>query len=221
MATLPSIPPDDLRRHLQALSPEPLSAAALDALLVHYAELRAWSRSLALIGPGTVAEVLERHFGEALAALPLVPPEPAGSGELVDVGSGAGFPGLVLAAARPRWRVTLIEARQRKWSFLMAVARKAALSVQCLDARVAVPLPAGLPGEIERVTMRAVRLPEPVAAALLGRLGAAGSALYWTGADHPVPPPGFAVASLLPLAGSERRRIVEVRRAVGAGVESL
>lgn len=218
--TLPVIPSDDLRGHLQSLSPEPLPPAALDAMLVHYAELRTWNQSLALIGPGTVAEVLGRHFGEALAALPLVPPEPAGSGELVDVGSGAGFPGLVLAAARPRWRVTLVEARQRKWSFLMAVARKAALSVRCLDARVAVPLPAGLPGEIERVTMRAVRLPEPAAAALLGRLDAAGSALYWTGAEGPVTPPGFFAASSLPLAGSERRRIVEVRRAVRAGVES-
>lgn len=210
---LPALDPAEFRQRLQALSPEPLEEAALAAMQVHYAELRAWNRALALIGPGTVDEVLERHFGESLAALPMIPAEPVGSGEIVDVGSGAGFPGLVLAAARPRWRVTLVEARQRKWSFLLAVARKAALSVRCLDARVAVPLPAEIPQEIERLTMRAVRLPAPVTAALAERLGPGGRALLWAGAEDPAPPPGFALGTSHPLRGSERRRIVEVRRA--------
>ena len=43
--------------------------------------------------------------------------------DLVDLGSGAGFPGLVLAAARPDLHVTLVETRERKWSFLLAAAR--------------------------------------------------------------------------------------------------
>ena len=213
MPDLPFIDEPTLRRRLRALSPEPLEEAALAAMAVHYAELRRWNRSLALIGPGTVDEVLERHFGESLAALPLVPARPEGSGELVDVGSGAGFPGLVLAAARPRWRVTLVEARQRKWSFLLSVARKAALSVRCLDARVAVPPPAEIPEEIERLTMRAVRLPGPVVAALAARLGPSGSLLLWAGAEDPAVPPGCRLGPSHPLAGSARRRIVEVRRA--------
>jgi 16S rRNA (guanine527-N7)-methyltransferase len=212
MPALPPLDPTHFRRRLQALSPETLPEPALTAMWVHYEELRAWNRSLALIGPGTVGEVLERHFGEALAALPLVPETPEGSGELVDVGSGAGFPGLVLAAARPRWRVTLVEARQRKWAFLLSVARKAALSVRCLDARVAAPLPAEIPEEIERLTLRAVRLPEPVAAALLGRLGPSGRALHWAGSDDPAAPPGFELGPSHPLPGSAHRRIVEVRR---------
>lgn len=212
MPALPPLDPTHFRRRLQALSPEPLPEAALAAMWVHYEELRAWNRSLALIGPGTVSEVLERHFGEALAALPLVPETPEGSGELVDVGSGAGFPGLVLAAARPGWRVTLVEARQRKWSFLLSVARKAALSVRCLDARVAAPLPAEIPEEIERLTLRAVRLPEPVAAALLARLGPSGRALHWAGSEDPAAPPGCELGPSHPLPGSAHRRIVEVRR---------
>lgn len=212
---MPDLPPLDathFRRRLQALSPEPLGEAALSAMSVHYEELRAWNRSLALIGPGTVGEVLERHFGEALAALPLVPQAPEGSGELLDVGAGAGFPGLVLAAARPRWRVTLVEARQRKWAFLLNVARKAPLSVRCLDARVAAPLPAEIPADIERLTLRAIRLPEPVAAALLGRLGPSGRALYWAASEDPATPPGWELGPTHPLPGSEHRRIVEVRR---------
>jgi 16S rRNA (guanine527-N7)-methyltransferase len=210
MTELPAIESVELARRLQSLSPETLSAAAIRAMQVHYEELRRWNRSLALIGPGTADQVLERHFGEALAALPLLPEE---TGELVDVGSGAGFPGLVLAAARPGWRVTLIEARQRKWSFLVNVTRKAALSARCLDARVAVPLPAAIPDEIDRVTMRAVRLPDAATAALAERLGPRGCFLYWAGADDPVPPAGFEVGRGHPLRGSQRRRIVEVGRA--------
>jgi 16S rRNA (guanine527-N7)-methyltransferase len=179
---------------------------------IHNEYQRAWNRAQSQIGPGTPGEVLERHFGEALAALPLVPETPEASGELLDVGSGAGFPGLVLAAARPRWRVTLVEARQRKWSFLLAVARKAALSVRCLDARVAAPLPADIPAEIERLTLRAIRLPEPVAAALLARLGPTGRALHWAGSEDPAAPPGFEIGPSHPLPGSAHRRIVEVRR---------
>lgn len=212
MPTLPAIAPADFRARLRALSPEPLQAPALAAMWTHYEELRTWSRSVALIGPGTAEEVLERHFGESLAALPLIPESPRASGRLLDVGSGAGFPGLVLAAARPEWRVTLVEARQRKWSFLMAVARKAALSARCLDARVALPLPAEIPEEIERLTMRAVRLPGPVVAALVARLDPSGAALFWAGAEDPAPPPGWALGASHPLPGSARRRIVEARR---------
>lgn len=212
MPTLAALDRAAFDRRLRALSPEPLAEAALGAMWVHYEELRTWSRSVALIGPGTADEVLERHFGESLAALPLVPGEPRGSGRLLDVGSGAGFPGLVLAAARPAWAVTLVEARQRKWSFLMAVARKAALSVRCLDARVAVPLPAEIPEEIERLTMRAVRLPGPVVAALAARLDPSGEVLTWAGAEDPVPPPGWTLGASHPLPGSARRRIVEARR---------
>ena len=53
-------------------------------------------------------EVVERHYGESLAALPLAPAE----GRLVDLGSGAGFPGWVLAAARPGLEVTLVDMDQ-------------------------------------------------------------------------------------------------------------
>ncbi len=208
MGELPEIGREELAERLRALAPEPLSDAAVAALAVHYAELRRWNRRLALIGPGTAGEVLERHYGESLSALALVPAEPPGSGELVDLGSGAGFPGLVLAAARPRWRVTLVEARQRKWSFLSLVAAKAALSCRCLDARVGVPLPEGLPPRIDLLTARAVRLPPELLAAFFARFSSAGRALLWAGEDDPPRPPGCDVRTALRLAGSARRRIV-------------
>lgn len=222
MTRLAALPPDDFAARLGALSPEPLAAPALAALHAHYEELRRWAPRLALIGPGTAGEVLERHFGESLAALPLLPAAPRNNGELVDVGSGAGFPGLVLAAARPAWRVTLVEPRQRKWSFLLSAARKmdaaarqaggAALSCRCLDARVGDPLPEGLPAAIETLTARAIRLPAADLGRLLERLAPAGRALVWAGEEPPAIPAGWRARTAVRLAGSDRRRIVEVRR---------
>ncbi len=69
----------------------------------------------------------EKHFLDSL--LPLTKPElfPAGC-SLIDVGTGAGFPGLALAAARPDCRVTLLEAMQKRCQFLQAVCGELRLS---------------------------------------------------------------------------------------------
>ncbi|HUF78495.1 MAG TPA: RsmG family class I SAM-dependent methyltransferase, partial [Thermoanaerobaculia bacterium] len=80
------------------MSPVPVVPATLAALYAHYQELRRWSPALSLIGPAAAGDVVERHYGESLAGVPLLP---AGARVLVDVGSGAGFPGFVLAAACP------------------------------------------------------------------------------------------------------------------------
>ena len=213
---MPGLPPlslDDFRPRIQRLSPEVLDERTVAALHVHYEELRRWAPRLALIGEGTLGEVLERHFGESLAALPWMARPPSGDAPvLVDVGSGAGFPGLVLAAARPGWRVTLVEARQRKWAFLMSVCRKTALSCTCLDARVGDPLPEGVPQAIDLLTARAIRLPAAHLALLLDRLTPAGRALFWAGAADPELPAGWVASTLARLPGSEHRRIVEMRR---------
>jgi 16S rRNA (guanine527-N7)-methyltransferase len=204
---LPRLTEDDLAAALSEVSPEPLAPSAVAALHAHYLELARWNRTLSLIGPGTAGEIVERHYGESLAALPLIPEE----GELVDLGSGAGFPGLVIAAARPRLAVTLVEARERKWAFLEAAARRAALPCRCLNARVGLPLPTGLPAAIDRVTMRALRLDPPVLGALAGRMRASGSLLLWAGGELPELPPGLAPGLEIRFLGSARRRIVEVR----------
>ncbi len=97
---LPSLSRSEFAAGIATLSPEPLGDKAVGALFAHYQELARWNRRTNLIGPGTAREILARHYGESLAALPLVP---AGAGIArvgLDLGSGAGFPGLVLAAAR-------------------------------------------------------------------------------------------------------------------------
>ncbi|BAS96982.1 Os06g0239000 [Oryza sativa Japonica Group] len=66
-------------------------------------------------------EVMTRHVADSLAVLP--PLERAYRGDLggmrlVDVGSGAGLPGLILAVARPSWKFTLLESMQKRCLFL-------------------------------------------------------------------------------------------------------
>lgn len=208
---LPALSRADFEAGIVPLSPEPLSSPSIDALFAYYQELARWNRRTNLIGPGTAGEILARHFGESLAALPLVP-ENARVG--LDLGSGAGFPGLVLAAARVasgELGMTLAEARERKWAFLSAAARKASLPCRCLNVRVQVPLPAGLPESIDVITSRALRLDLETWGALAERLTPEGRILLWVGENNPDLPPDLVASGSVKLAGSERRRILALR----------
>lgn len=206
-ATLQAMSRAAFERGLTAVSPEPLTAPTTAALYAHYVELVRWNERLGLIGPGTADEVLVRHYGEALAALPLIP-RSARKG--VDLGSGAGFPGLVLAAARPDLEMTLVEAKERKWSFLAAACRKAALPCRCLNVRVASPLPAGLPDSVDLMTVRALKLETDVLEAFARRLTPEGSMLLWTGDADLTLPLELTQHASLRLAGGEKRRIVQL-----------
>ncbi|HEX7181749.1 MAG TPA: RsmG family class I SAM-dependent methyltransferase [Thermoanaerobaculia bacterium] len=206
---LPQISRSDFAAEIAALSPEPLADPSVDALHAHYQELSRWNRRLSLIGPGTAGEILARHYGEALAALPLVP---RGARHGLDIGSGAGFPGLVLAAARPGLEMTLAEAREKKWAFLLAAARRASLPCRCLNVRVGVPLPAGLPASLDVVTARALKLEPEVLGALAERLGPDGRILLWIGEEDPDLPPELSPSGTIKLEGSARRRILQLRR---------
>ena len=208
---LPSISRKNFAAGLRRLSPEPLDDRAIDALLLHYKELDLWNRRMSLIGPGTIDEILARHYGESLAALPLLPSE-ARYG--LDIGSGAGFPGIVLAAIRPDLEMTLAEAREKKWAFLSAAARHASLPCRCLNVRVSSPLPAGLPASLDVVTVRALKLDPEVLAALAERLQPDGRILLWVGEADPDLPPGLSAAAddSVKLEGSQRRRILALQR---------
>jgi 16S rRNA (guanine527-N7)-methyltransferase len=210
---LPPLDRDHFAEGLARLSPEPLEDRTVDALLAHYRELSVWNRRLSLVGPGTLGEILERHYGESLAALPLLPDVALSALTALDVGSGAGFPGLVLAAARPGMEMTLVEARERKWAFLSAAARKASLPCRCLNVRVDVPLPAGLPASLDLVTARALKLEADVLGALAERLEPEGRVLLWVGEDDPALPPNLAPGRSVRIPGSRSRRILELRRA--------
>jgi 16S rRNA (guanine527-N7)-methyltransferase len=93
------------------------------------------NQRLNLTGITEPREVWERHFLDSLSVAPLATDLPAGA-EIVDVGAGAGFPGLVLALALPALQVTLVEATARKVEFIRHAAELLGLrNVRALAAR--------------------------------------------------------------------------------------
>lgn len=206
---LPDISKEHFYARLAAMAPERLTTATLAALYSHYRELRTWNRKMSLVGPGREDDILARHYGEALASLPLLK---AKDGVLVDVGSGAGFPGFVVAAARPRLAVFLVEARERKWAFLRAASRRCSVPCTCLLGRVSASLPRGFPAHVDVVTSRAVKIePELLGGILRGAPRA--RFLLWRGRS-PVPvPAGYRIGQERPLPGTDGRCIVELEPA--------
>jgi 16S rRNA (guanine527-N7)-methyltransferase len=178
-----------------------------ERLLAHYETLRAWSRIHDLIGPGTVDEALGRHYGEALAAVGWLPRE----GLLVDLGSGAGFPGFVLACARPGLRVVLVEPRMKRAAFLRAAARAAGLALEVHAARLPLPLPAVFDQGIAAVTVRALKVDAPTAAALVARLEPTGRWLVWSGRRVELPE-GVVPVGRVDLPGQRDAHIVVAGR---------
>lgn len=94
-----------------------VSRETSERLATYEALLLRWNEKINLIGPKEASQLRSRHVEDALQLLPLLP-----EGDVVDLGSGAGFPGLVIAIAGER-HVTLVEADLRKASFLREAAR--------------------------------------------------------------------------------------------------
>lgn len=85
-----------------------------------------------LIGPQEAERIWSRHIVNCAALLPFLPTR----GTVIDVGSGAGLPGLVIAAARPDLEVTLVEAMERRCEWLAEVSESIGLdNVSIVNAR--------------------------------------------------------------------------------------
>jgi 16S rRNA (guanine527-N7)-methyltransferase len=110
-----------------------LTDAALDQLR-HYVDLlQVWNRKISLVGSAKPAVVLDKHVADSL----IVAARCRGVSAVADLGSGAGFPGLVIALLLPATRITLIEARGKKVSFLEEVRRVLKLgNVEPIHGRV-------------------------------------------------------------------------------------
>ena len=86
-----------------------------------------WQKAINLVGKATLEDIWVRHILDSAQLIPLIPKS---ARTLVDLGSGGGFPGLVLAALRPELEVTLIESDARKGAFLSEAGRRMGLKNQ-------------------------------------------------------------------------------------------
>ena len=105
-----------------------------EKLAVYFRLLQEWNSKMDLTAVLEEEEMLDKHFLDSLTVLrtSLIPEDAS----LIDVGTGAGFPGMALALARPDWRVTLLDAQQKRLNFLRAVAEATdAKNVVLLHAR--------------------------------------------------------------------------------------
>ncbi|MDW8322601.1 MAG: 16S rRNA (guanine(527)-N(7))-methyltransferase RsmG [Burkholderiales bacterium] len=104
---------------------------AVERLLAYVELLVKWNRVYNLTAIDTPARIVTHHLLDSLAILPHLT-----ATRLLDVGSGAGLPGLPLAVMRPQLEVTLLEASQKKAAFLQqAVITLALANVQVVCAR--------------------------------------------------------------------------------------
>ena len=161
------------------------------------------------LAPTSVREpgrVLKDHIADSLVALEL--PEPAAAKSVVDIGSGAGFPGLVLAIARPESEVVLLEASARKCGFI----ERAAARCEVGNARPVHARAEAWPEGIGRFDLATARALAPLSAVLeyaapLLRLG--GAVIAWRGRrDREAEAVGERAAAALGLRLDGVRRVV-------------
>lgn len=99
-----------------------LESAALRRLSDYLLDLCKWNRKINLVASASATEIIDGHFLDSLALAPILFSLPS-AGPLLDIGSGAGFPGLVLKTAYPELQVVLVEPRQKRATFLRHIIR--------------------------------------------------------------------------------------------------
>jgi 16S rRNA (guanine527-N7)-methyltransferase len=111
-----------------------VSRETMDRLRAYAALLRKWQQSINLVSAATLPALWQRHFLDSAQLAPVIRtlhPAP----ECLDMGSGAGFPGLVLAVMGVgRW--TLVDSDRRKLTFLQEAARVTGVSAKLLPSRL-------------------------------------------------------------------------------------
>ena len=134
-----------------------VSRETIDRLTIYAEELKRWQKAVNLVAPGTLGQIWHRHFADSAQLADMIPPD---STQHADLGSGGGFPGLVLAimladrSAPPTTR--LIESDQRKAAFLRETARRAGIAVEIVTARIENPETHAKVGIVDVVSARAL-----------------------------------------------------------------
>ena len=121
----------------QALAPYGVSRETRERLEVLAALLAKWNPKINLVAKGTVEAVWTRHIADSAQIYGLAPPE---ARSWIDLGSGGGFPGLVIGAMaaekNPGLDLALVESDVRKCAFLSTAAGEMGLKIRVLPRRI-------------------------------------------------------------------------------------
>jgi 16S rRNA (guanine527-N7)-methyltransferase len=172
------------------------------AKLERYLELLlTWNRKINLTAVTEPEKIVERHFLDSLAVAPHLGP----ARTLLDAGAGAGFPGVVLAIARPDLRVTAVESIQKKAAFLETLRRELAPNVEVIAGRLE-----ALPNDrlFDVAVSRATWDPPEWVERGAPHVAPGGILIAMQTCDQPplIAPPGFTVTQVeYEIAGVERR----------------
>ena len=114
-----------------------VSRETLERLTEYAALLKKWNPAINLVAPSTLSDIWTRHFLDSAQIWQYLPPN---AENLADLGSGAGFPGLIIASIakedRPDLQVTCVESDARKGAFLQTVIRELGLNARVITDRI-------------------------------------------------------------------------------------
>jgi 16S rRNA (guanine527-N7)-methyltransferase len=163
----------------------PCSPHVACRLVLYLQELVRWNAKMNLTAIETELEIISKHFLDSIAAFRMFEPRPGL--RVLDAGTGAGFPGLVLKLQAPDLRVTLIEPSTKKSAFLHHLAGLLGVPGIKIETK---RIEEVKEGTFDLITCRALK-PEVVLAAAPRLLSAGGSVLLYRVKPLEIPPPGF------------------------------
>jgi 16S rRNA (guanine527-N7)-methyltransferase len=165
---------DSLEEHWAAAAGANPESGQLERIAKFLELLRSWNRVHRLVGSDDRLWLVEHLVLDSLLFLKLLPVQ---GGKVMDLGSGAGFPGIPVAVARPDLRMTLVESRRHRASFLFTAVRELGLAQVSVVAERLDESAAGRHGRFEAVVARCSGNPDDVFAIAAGVLAAGGVAI--------------------------------------------
>jgi len=155
-----------------------LSDFQINQFVSYLEDLKEWNRRINLTAIIADEEIIEKHFLDSLAGLKAIEKHPGQI--LLDIGTGAGFPGVPLKIAFPTLRLSLIESSQKKAAFLHHLAGKLKLSeVSILNQRVESLL--GIERPYDLIVIRAFAKIQIALASALPLLSPSGKLILYQG----------------------------------------
>jgi 16S rRNA (guanine527-N7)-methyltransferase len=133
----------------------PVSRETLGRLCRYGALLEKWQKKINLVGTGTLCDLWRRHILDSAQLMAPMLALKKGNPVILDLGSGAGFPGMVLAIL-DAGEVHLVESNRRKCAFLREVARETETTLTIHESRIEDLAPATIPGPADIITARAL-----------------------------------------------------------------